>query len=110
MHVEVSGLKPQRPYWYQFKAGKEISPRGRASTAPKPGELPSRLKFAFASCQQWEAGFWTAYQHMLAEDPDLVVHLGDYIYEGPAHETAVRKHNSLGNYHALGLSQPARAL
>ena len=66
---------------------------GRAITAPKAGEANSRLKFAFASCQNWEAGLWTAYDHMLAEDPELVVHLGDYIYEGPARPTAVRPHN-----------------
>ena len=115
VHVEVNGLKPQRPYWYRFKAGAEISPVGRASTAPQPGEPNSHLKFAFASCQNWEAGLWTAYDHMLAEDPDLVVHLGDYIYEGPARPTAVRPHNSLEitslsdyrNRHALYKSDPA---
>ena len=115
VHVEVNGLKSQRPYWYRFKAGAEVSPVGRASTAPKPGEANSHLKFAFASCQNWEAGLWTAYDHMLAEDPDLVVHLGDYIYEGPAHPTAVRPHNSLEimslsdyrNRHALYKTDPA---
>src|SRR5689334_7713732 len=55
VHVEVNGLKPQRPYWYRFKAGAEVSPIGRASTTPKPGDMNSRLKFAFASCQNWEA-------------------------------------------------------
>ena len=115
VHVEVNGLKSQRPYWYRFKAGAEISPVGRASTAPKPGEANSHLKFAFASCQNWEAGLWTAYDHMLAEDPDLVVHLGDYIYEGPARPTAVRQHNGLEimslsdyrNRHALYKTDPA---
>lgn len=29
MHVEVTGLKPQRPYWYRFKVGTEVSPIGR---------------------------------------------------------------------------------
>ena len=115
VHVEVNGLKPQRPYWYRFKAGSEVSPVGRASTAPKIGEPTSRLKFAFASCQNWENGLWTAYDHMLADDPDLVVHLGDYIYEGPMHPTAVRPHNSaeivsLSDYrnrHALYKTDPA---
>ncbi len=94
VHVEVSGLKPQRPYWYQFKVGKETSPVGRASTTPRPGQSLEKLKLAFASCQHWEAGHWTAYQHMAADDPDLVVHLGDYIYEGPARTNGVRRHNS----------------
>jgi alkaline phosphatase D len=94
VHVEVGGLKSQRPYWYQFKVGKELSPIGRTVTAPKPGEAPSQLRFAFASCQHWEAGFWTAYEHMLADQPDVVVHLGDYIYEGAVGANGVRKHNS----------------
>ncbi|MGC4006211.1 MAG: alkaline phosphatase D family protein [Pirellulales bacterium] len=46
------------------------------------------MKFAFASCQHWESGHYTAYEHMLREDLDLVLHLGDYIYEGkPAKPT-----------------------
>jgi alkaline phosphatase D len=115
VHVEVGGLKPQRPYWYRFRVGMESSPIGRASTTPKPGDSLPRLKFAFASCQHWEAGLWTAYEHMLADNPDLVVHLGDYIYEGSPRETGVRKHNSpeiisLSDYrnrHALYKSDPA---
>lgn len=115
VHVEVSGLKPQRPYWYQFTAGGEASPVGRALTTPKEGAEVSHLKFAFASCQHWESGLWTAYDHMLADDPDLVVHLGDYIYEGPAKETGVRRHNSreivtLSDYrnrHALYKTDPS---
>src|SRR4051794_19730460 len=69
VHVDVRGLKANRPYWYRFKAGKEISPVGRALTTPKPGDSQSQLKFAFASCQHWEAGHWTAYDHMLADNP-----------------------------------------
>ena len=115
VHVGVAGLKSQRPYWYRFKAGKEVSPVGRAITAPNPGEKQDKLKFAFASCQHWEAGLWTAYQHMLEDDPELVVHLGDYIYEGATKDTGVRKHNSaeivsLADYrnrHALYKSDPA---
>ena len=42
---------------------------------------PSALAFAFASCQQYEHGYFTAYKHMAQEDLDLVIHLGDYIYE-----------------------------
>src|SRR4051812_5065653 len=115
VHVEVSGLRSQRPYWYRFKAGTEVSPIGRAITAPKPGEAQTQLKFAVASCQNWEAGLWTAYDHMLADNPDLVVHLGDYIYEGGIGANAVRKHNSTEakslseyrNRYALYRSDPA---
>ncbi len=84
VHVEVEGLRPDRWYWYQFKAGSEVSPKGRTRTAPPVDAAPDRLRFAFASCQHYEAGLFPAYKHMAKEDLDLVVHLGDYIYEGAA--------------------------
>ncbi len=94
VHVEVAGLRPGRWYWYQFKAGNEISPKGRTRTMPEESSLPERLRFTFASCQHYEAGLYTAYEHMAREDVDLVFHLGDYIYEGPARDNVVRRHNS----------------
>lgn len=81
VHAEVSGLKPGRWYWYRFQADGEQSPAGRFRTAPKAGETPAKMRLAFASCQQWTQGLWTAYQHLAEEDVDLVLHLGDYIYE-----------------------------
>jgi alkaline phosphatase D len=81
VHVEVSGLQPDRWYYYRFSAGNETSPVGRTRTAPAPGASPQRFRFAFASCQIYSEGYFTAYEHMAAEDLDLVVHLGDYIYE-----------------------------
>jgi alkaline phosphatase D len=72
----------------------ELSPVGRGLTTPTPGDSKSQLKFAFASCLIWVGGHWTAYDHMLADHPDLVVHLGDYIYEGATREGGVRRHNS----------------
>ena len=91
-HVEVEGLAPDRWYWYQFKAGGEISPKGRTRTMPAADSSPEKLRFAFASCQHFETGLFTAYEHMLREDLDLVIHLGDYIYENPGRERQVRKH------------------
>ena len=81
VHVDVKGLEPARPYWYRFRAGEATSPVGRTATAPAADAAPARLKLAFASCQQYEQGWFTAYRHMAREDLDLVVHLGDYIYE-----------------------------
>ncbi|KAA8886530.1 alkaline phosphatase [Nocardia colli] len=81
VHPEVSGLDPDRWYFYRFRAGSVLSPVGRTRTAPLPGRPTARMRFAFASCQSWSSGYYTAYQHMSAEDLDLVVHLGDYIYE-----------------------------
>ena len=94
VHVEVSGLRPDRWYFYQFRAGGIESPKGRTRTLPAAGSLPERLRFAFASCQNFESGHYTAYAHMAREDLDLVVHLGDYIYEGAAHRGRPRLHNS----------------
>ncbi|MGG1397434.1 alkaline phosphatase [Bacillus salipaludis] len=86
VHVEVSGLKANHLYYYRFKSGNEISPVGRTKTLPKSGSNVSNLKFAFASCQQYEHGYYTAYQHLAKEDLDVVFHLGDYIYEYGANE------------------------
>ncbi|NEW44965.1 alkaline phosphatase [Nocardia cyriacigeorgica] len=82
VHPEIGGLDPQRWYFYRFRAGSAVSPVGRTRTAPAPG-TGSVLRFAYASCQSWNDGHYTAYRHMAAEDLDLVVHLGDYIYEYP---------------------------
>src|SRR5687768_1568230 len=58
VHVDVSGLQPARPYWYRFRAGDAVSPPGRTSTAPANDAAASRLKLAFASCQQYEQGWF----------------------------------------------------
>jgi alkaline phosphatase D len=94
VHVDASGLDPGTWYWYRFAVGERLSPVGRTRTAPAAGDDPGRLRFAFASCQDFQAGFWPAYEHMAAEDLDLVVHLGDYIYEGAPVPGAVRTYVS----------------
>lgn len=92
VHVEVTRLEPDRWYWYQFRAGNELSPIGRTRTLPRRGASVDRLRFAFASCQHFEMGFFTAYEHLAGEDLDMVFHLGDYIYEGKGIEGRVRIH------------------
>ena len=94
VHVEVRGLEPERWYWYRFRVRDAVSPSGRTRTAPAPGATPDRLRFAFASCQHWEQGYFTAYRHMVKEDPDLIVFLGDYIYESSWGRDHVRHHDS----------------
>ena len=81
IHIDVEGLAPDRWYWYRFTALGERSPVGRTRTAPAAGQSDVRLALAFASCQQYEQGYYAAYRHMAREPLDLVVHLGDYIYE-----------------------------
>jgi len=94
VHIDVEGLEPGRGYFYRFMAGDEASPVGRTRTAPSPGKGDERLRFAVASCQQYEQGWYGAYRHMLADEPDLVVFLGDYIYESSWGRDHVRKHAS----------------
>ena len=94
VHVEVGGLEPARWYWYRFTAGSAASPVGRTRTAPGATAKPDKLRFAFASCQHYEQGYFGAYRHMVKDDLDLVVFLGDYIYESSRARGQVRKHNS----------------
>lgn len=91
-HVELLGLKPDRWYWYRFKVGNEVSPIGKARTFPEANAEPKQLRFAFASCQHFEDGYYAAYANMLKESLDLIIHLGDYIYEGKAAQGKVRQH------------------
>jgi alkaline phosphatase D len=81
VHIEPRGLKPDHWYSYRFKSGDATSPIGRTRTMPAPDASPDKLRFAVTSCQNFEAGLFTAYQQMVKDKPDLVFHLGDYIYE-----------------------------
>jgi len=93
VHVELTGLKPDTWYWYRFHAGDAVSRIGRTRTMPATDVMPERLRFAFASCQHFESGYFTAYEHMAKEDLDLVLHLGDYIYEYGGMDNRVRRHH-----------------
>jgi alkaline phosphatase D len=95
VHVDVTGLRPGRWYWYRFMHGDAISPVGRTRTAPPPDAAAPALRLAVASCQHWEFGQYGAHRHIAAAAPDLVAFLGDYIYEwGPydlAHPASARR-------------------
>jgi alkaline phosphatase D len=114
VHVDVGGLKPGRWYWYQFQVGNELSPIGRTRTAGAFFTPIQQLNFAFASCQDWQNGYYTAYRHLADEELDFVVHLGDYIYEYGPLPGGQRQHNSpeiitLADYrnrHALYKTDP----
>ncbi|ETI64020.1 alkaline phosphatase [Sphingobium sp. C100] len=82
VHVEVTGLQADRPYWYRFSLGSDQSMRGRARTLPLASSSPASLKFGVAGCQNYEDGYYTAFRHLARED-DLafVYHYGDFIYE-----------------------------
>lgn len=90
----VSGLEPATTYWYRFTAGAATSPVGRTRTLPS-GAV-DRLRIAYFSCERFVHGYYTAHADLaaLALDPatdvDLVICLGDYVYEaGPADEVTV---------------------
>jgi len=115
VHVEVSGLQPDREYFYRFTAAGHISPLGRTRTTPAPGAEVSALRVAWASCQHWQHGEYAAYYAMAADAPDLILHLGDYIYEnadkpGEVRSTGVAEPVTLDEYrrlHAVYRSDPA---
>ncbi|MBF0162120.1 MAG: alkaline phosphatase D family protein [Magnetococcales bacterium] len=94
VHVEVTGLTADRWYGYRFRVGAALSRSGRARTLPAATALPPRLRFAYASCQNWEGGYYGAYRHMAAEKLDLLLFVGDYIYEAASSPDpkAVRRH------------------
>ena len=92
VHAEISGLQPARVYWYRFHAGAATSTVGRFRTAPAANAPGDQLRFALASCQQYEQGYFSAYRHMAREDLDLVIHVGDYIYEASWGSNRVRSH------------------
>ena len=81
LHVQVSGLSPDRWYFYRFRCGDAWSTTGRCRTAPAAGAQVQKLRMAVASCQRWEHGFYTAWADAAQAAPDLVLFLGDYIYE-----------------------------
>ncbi|PSL04792.1 alkaline phosphatase D [Haloactinopolyspora alba] len=92
VHVDVTGLRPWRHYYYRFRVGRHVSPVGRTRTAPAAGAAVAGLSFAFASCQAWWEGFYTAYRDLARHDHDVVFHLGDYIYEmGVGADSGVRQ-------------------
>ncbi len=82
VHVEVDGLRSDREWFYRFRYRQDVSAVGRTRTTPRSRAGGGSLAFAFASCQAWDNGYYPSYRHMAQEDLDLVLHLGDYVYEG----------------------------
>ena len=92
VHVVASGLQPGRPYWYRFVCGNAMSPVGRARTSPGLEDPVDRLRIALASCQHYEQGYFVAHREMAQRDLDLVLFVGDYIYESSNPQYLLRKH------------------
>ena len=94
IHYEPADLEPGRDYWYRFMAGGARSVVGQTRTAPARDNDTQRLRLAVASCQQYEQGYFAAYRHMLADDLDFIVHVGDYIYEASWGSKRIRHHDA----------------
>ena len=78
--VDVTRLRPGQTYYYGFKVGGQASPIGRTLTAPAQGG--DSLKIALVSCSNHPAGWFNVYQAIARRgDVDLVLHVGDYLYE-----------------------------
>ena len=99
VRVNVRGLSPGTTYWYRFGLDGAWSGVGRTRTAPALAASPDRLRFGLVSCSNWQAGHFAAYRHLARRDDlDLVVHVGDYLYEYAAGQfdaggTTVRPHS-----------------
>lgn len=78
--VDVTGLDPDTTYFYRFLADGLTSRVGRTRTLPSGS--PDTFRIAVVSCANYASGFFNAYRDIVDQgDVDLVVHLGDYIYE-----------------------------
>jgi len=94
-------------WFYRFRVGSYTSPVGVTRPAPPADEPLAKAKFAAASCQNFSDGYYAAHRDIAEQQPDFVVWLGDYIYEGRGlpfdPDVAARVHigeepNSLDDY------------
>lgn len=78
--IDAAGLEPDSIYYYRFETRGAQSPIGRTRTLPLLARGSWRM--AFASCSNYPYGYFNAYARIAARtDIDMVLHLGDYIYE-----------------------------
>ena len=106
VHTLIKGLKPAHEYFYRFETKKKHSRVGRFRTLP-PADSNQTVKVGFYSCQSYEAGYFTAQGALAKEkDLDLILMLGDYIYEhhyydGPAARVDTTGANKDGDVQTL---------
>ncbi len=105
LKARVGGLEPSTEYFYLWQSGNDVSPIGRARTLPHPSSRdPVRL--AFSSCQHYALGHFSPHADAAAQDLDLCVFLGDYIYAERRRPSALdprrdaRNANDLRSYRA----------
>lgn len=89
--VDVAGLAPATTYYYAFGAFERMSIVGRTRTAPGADTDSDELRFAVVSCSSYWSSHWSGYGHIAdRNDLDLVIHLGDYIYDFVDQDEEVR--------------------
>ena len=76
--IDAVNLTPNTVYYYKFVAKNSESIIGRTKTLPID---TSTMKLAVASCANYQYGFFTSYKVMAQLNVDIVIFLGDYIYE-----------------------------
>ena len=77
--VPVEALEPSTTYWYRFEAGADRSPVGRTRTLPGDGATAFRI--ATVCCARYSVAPLGVYRAVADREVDLVLHLGDYVYE-----------------------------
>lgn len=89
--VDAAGLQANTIYYYRFRFGNKISSVGQTKTLPI---TINKVTFAVCSCSNYPAGYFYVYREMAKQNVDVIIHLGDYIYEygadGYAAEDAVK--------------------
>ncbi len=85
LRIKLTKLSPYTTYYYRFVAREVTSVTGRTKTAPNP-EDDVNIKFAFASCQDFNGRYYHAWRALVeeADDLDFVLFLGDFVYETDA--------------------------
>ena len=79
LKIDAAGLSPNQHYFYRFIAEGITSPVGMTRTLPV-GDV-NEFRLGVCSCSNYPQGYFNVYRHMANTDLDLVLHLGDYIYE-----------------------------
>ena len=104
----AAGLEPGRWYWYRFRALGAAERRSAARAPRRPPTPQATLRFVIASCQRFDVGHYAAWRHVAAENLDLVLFLGDYIYEyASRHERGAPRSKARRRAHARPSTAPA---
>ncbi|RDF51973.1 alkaline phosphatase [Acinetobacter baumannii] len=91
--VDAAGLQADTVYYYRFKFGNKVSPVGQTKTLPTS---TNKVSFAVCSCSNYPAGYFYVYRELAKQNVDVIIHLGDYIYEYGADGYATEDATKLG--------------